>query len=72
MDYLFKGTATALYTPFTKNGIDYSQLERLIERQIKGGVNALILLGTTGESPTVLQGERAEIITFTKIQNILR
>ena len=68
MDYLFKGTATALYTPFTKNGIDYSQLERLIERQIKGGVNALILLGTTGESPTVLHGERAEIIAFTKKQ----
>ena len=64
MDCIFKGVATALYTPFTKNGIDYEQFERLIDRQLKAKVDALVFLGTTGEAPTVTANERVEIIKF--------
>lgn len=64
MDAIFKGVATALYTPFTQDGIDYEQFERLIERQLLAKVDALVLLGTTGEAPTVTYAERKELITF--------
>ena len=51
---IFKGIATALYTPFKNEGktVDYAAFERLIERQLHFGINALVALGTTGESPT--------------------
>lgn len=63
---IFKGVATALYTPFNPKdlSIDYVALKNLIERQISGGVDALVLLGTTGESPTVTERERIELIEF--------
>ena len=63
---LFKGVATALITPFCHGKIDYSSLERLIEFQIQGGVNALVLLGTTGEASTVNEDERYDIIAFAR------
>lgn len=50
----FQGTGTALVTPFKKNGsLDEKALRRLVDFQIKGGVEALIPVGTTGESPTL-------------------
>lgn len=63
---IFKGIATALYTPFKNDGktVDYAAFERLIERQLRSGINALVALGTTGESPTVSAEERKEIISF--------
>lgn len=63
---IFKGIATALYTPFKNEGktVDYAAFERLIERQLQSGINALVALGTTGESPTVSAEERKEIISF--------
>ena len=63
---IFKGIATALYTPFKNEGktVDYAAFERLIERQLHSGINALVALGTTGESPTVSAEERKEIISF--------
>lgn len=63
---IFKGIATALYTPFKNEGktVDYAAFERLIERQLHFGINALVALGTTGESPTVSAEERKEIISF--------
>ncbi len=64
MNYLFKGVATALYTPFTKDGIDFEGLEKLICRQLKAKIDALVFLGTTGESPTVTRLERRQIIKF--------
>ncbi len=62
---IFEGAATALYTPFSSDGIDYDALGELIERQIAGKIDAVVILGTTGEAPTVTDKERAEIIRFT-------
>lgn len=63
---IFKGVATALYTPFKNEGktVDYAAFERLIERQLQAGINSLVVLGTTGESPTVTADERKEIISL--------
>ena len=61
---LFKGSATALVTPFKEDGtINFSMLSELIEFQIKSGTQALVVLGTTGESPTITRDERTKIIS---------
>ena len=62
---VFKGMATAMVTPMTPNGVDYATLERFIEFQISSGINALIAVGTTGESATLTPEERKEVIRFT-------
>lgn len=60
---MFKGTGTALITPFnTDDNVDYDDLKKLINFQIGGGVDAIILLGTTGESPVISVEERRKII----------
>ncbi len=60
---LFRGTATALVTPFTNDdAIDVAALRRLIEFQIDGGVEAILVLGTTGENPTITMDERQRIV----------
>lgn len=63
---IFEGVATALYTPFdpTDKSVDYGAFSRLINRQLSAKVNALVVLGTTGESATVTDEERREIIKF--------
>ncbi|MDR1569064.1 MAG: 4-hydroxy-tetrahydrodipicolinate synthase [Oscillospiraceae bacterium] len=58
----FTGCATALITPFTKDGVDEPAFERLIERQIAAGVAALVVLGTTGEPPTLSAREKAKLV----------
>ena len=63
---LFVGCATALVTPFCESGIDYKSMGALIDFQIEAGVSALVILGTTGESATVEEGERRELIAFCK------
>ncbi|MDR1740798.1 MAG: 4-hydroxy-tetrahydrodipicolinate synthase [Synergistaceae bacterium] len=57
-----RGTGTALITPFTKNGIDYERFRKLLDWQIDERVEFLVVLGTTGESPTVTSEERKEIV----------
>ncbi len=58
----FRGTGTALVTPFKKNGsIDEQALRRLVDFQIAGGVEALIPVGTTGESPTLTYKEHYRV-----------
>lgn len=60
------GCATALVTPFCKDGsIDDACFTKLVERQIKGGVNILIPCGTTGESVTMSEDERLHVIKLT-------
>lgn len=59
------GTITALVTPFNKGQVDYADLKRLIEYQIRGGVDGLVPMGTTGESPTVSHEEHIDIIRAT-------
>lgn len=61
----FKGTCTAMITPFNGNGVDYENLERQIEYQLAGKIKTLLILGTTGESPTVTHEEYEKIISFT-------
>ena len=62
---LFKGMATAMVTPMTPDGVDYDTLKKFIEFQIEEGINALVACGTTGESATLSQDERKEVIRFT-------
>jgi 4-hydroxy-tetrahydrodipicolinate synthase len=61
---MFGGTGTAVVTPFKEGGVDFESFGRFLNWQIEGGVEFLVVLGTTGESPTVTADERAEIITF--------
>lgn len=61
---IFEGTCTAAITPFTENGIDYNALERQIEFQIQNGIDALCILGTTGEAPTITSQEYDSIARF--------
>lgn len=58
----FKGVFTALVTPFYNNKIDYESLEKLVEYQISSGIQGLVLLGTTGESATLDEEERDELL----------
>ncbi|HMS28932.1 MAG TPA: 4-hydroxy-tetrahydrodipicolinate synthase [Saprospiraceae bacterium] len=61
-----KGTGVALVTPFDRNGkIDYQALGRIIEHTITGGVEYLVTLGTTGESVTLSQEEKNQVVRFT-------
>ncbi len=60
-DALFYGNGTALVTPFTGDEIDYSAWARLIENQLASNTDALIVLGTTGESPTINYTERQKL-----------
>ena len=62
-DRLFTGTGTALVTPFTAdNEVDEPTLRRLIDRQIESGIDALVVLGTTGENATISPEERRQIV----------
>jgi len=61
----FTGSYTALVTPFKNGAVAYDELRQLIEFQIKGGIDGLVPVGTTGESPTVDNAEHLEIIRFT-------
>ena len=62
---IFQGSAVALVTPFNiNNEINYFELHKLIEFQIASGTKALVILGTTGESPTISSEERIKIIKF--------
>lgn len=65
MEHKFKGTGVALVTPFHKYGtIDFTSLEKMVEHTIGGGVNYLVVLGTTGESSTMSEDERNAVMEF--------
>ena len=62
-DLLFRGVAPALVTPFTDDDdVDEAAFRTLIERQIDKGVSGLVVLGTTGENPTVSKAERRRLV----------
>jgi len=61
---MFTGTYTALVTPFRRGEIDEAAFERLIKNQIQGGVEGIVPVGTTGESPTVDYEEHLHIIAL--------
>jgi 4-hydroxy-tetrahydrodipicolinate synthase len=62
----FKGTGVAIVTPFKQSGaIDFEAYENIVNHVIQGGVEFLVVLGTTGESPTVSRPEKKALIEFT-------
>jgi 4-hydroxy-tetrahydrodipicolinate synthase len=69
---ILRGTGVALVTPFTEDlEIDYNALERVIDFIILGGVEYVVTLGTTGETPTLSREEKIELVKFTyeKVRN---
>lgn len=58
----FTGAITALVTPFAKGAVALGELRQLVDTQIKQGINGLVPVGTTGESPTLDYGEHLEVI----------
>ena len=63
---IFTGTCTALVTPFLNGKVNYPLLEVLLRRQIDAGIHSVVLCGTTGESPTLSDNEKLEIIHRSK------
>lgn len=63
---LFTGVCTALVTPFIDGKINYSMLEKLLNRQIDAGVKAIVTAGTTGESPTLSDEEKVTLFRKSK------
>ena len=63
---MFEGTYTAIVTPFTRNGrVDYARLQAVIDMQVQAGVDGIVPVGTTGESPTLDMKEHAEVVART-------
>ena len=61
---IFTGAATAIITPFKNGKIDYVSFEKIIEDQIKGNIDAIVVAGTTGEAATLTHEEHCECIDF--------
>ena len=65
---LFTGMATAIVTPMRNDGsVDFEAMGRFIEFQIENGINALVVMGTTGENATLEPEEQKEVIAFTEV-----
>ena len=63
---LFTGVCTALVTPFLGDCINYPMMERLLQRQIDAGIEAVVICGTTGEAPTLTDAEKLELFSRAK------
>ena len=61
---LFTGCGTAIATPFTKDGVNFEVFKQLLEDQLKGHVDAIIVCGTTGEASTMTEQEKKDTIAF--------
>src|SRR2546430_16404180 len=57
---MFRGTFTAVVTPFRNGDVDFAAFEKLVEAQIAAGITGLVAVGTTGESPTLRHDEKHE------------
>ena len=64
MKGFFKGSATAIITPFTETGVNYDTFAALVEHQIAGGTDAIVFLGTTGEPATMSLDEQCAVMEF--------
>ena len=76
---LFSGCGTALITPMRRGEgaddvpvVDYEAFARLVRAQIEGGVDALIVCGTTGESPTLTDGEKKALFCLMKTERSMK
>ena len=63
---LFTGVCTALVTPFLNGEVNYPMMEQLLRRQMDSGVKAVVICGTTGESPTLSDSEKLELFRRAK------
>lgn len=63
---LFTGACTALVTPFLNGRVNYPMLEQLLKRQLEAGIRAIVICGTTGESPTLSDEEKLELFRRAK------
>lgn len=63
---LFTGACTALVTPFLNGAVNYPMLERLLARQLEAGIRAIVICGTTGESATLTDREKLELVARAK------
>jgi 4-hydroxy-tetrahydrodipicolinate synthase len=67
---MFRGTFTAVVTPFRNGDVDFAAFEKLVETQIAAGITGVVAVGTTGESPTLTHEEKEKVIQRTvKIAN---
>ena len=71
MKGFFKGSATALITPFDENGVNYDTLGELIEHQIAGGTDAIVFLGTTGE-PSTMSFEEEQVLMDYAVKKVAK
>ena len=62
---LFKGSGVAIVTPFNKSGVDFDKLGELLDWHVEQGTDAIIICGTTGESPTMSDDEKKAAFKFT-------
>ena len=62
----FSGVCTALVTPFLNGSVNYPMMEQLLGRQMAAGISAVVLAGTTGESPTLTDSEKLEMFRRAK------
>ena len=62
----FRGCGTALITPFKNGAVDYEAYATLVDRQVAGGVDFLVPLGTTGETPCLSDEEKIKVLQITK------
>ena len=62
---VFRGMATAMVTPMNAGGIDYEAMGRFIDWQIENGINALVVMGTTGENATIEPEDQTKVIRYT-------
>lgn len=64
---IFKGLGVALVTPFMENGaVDFAAVARIVDNLVDGGVDYILVLGTTGETPTLTKDERKALIRFVR------
>jgi 4-hydroxy-tetrahydrodipicolinate synthase len=66
INHIFKGLGVALITPFNEDdSIDYTALGNIIDYQVNNGIDYMVVLGTTGETPTLSEEEKKEVVRFT-------
>lgn len=65
-EILFTGACTALVTPFLDDQVNYPMMERLLQRQLDAGIEAVVICGTTGEAPTLSDKEKLELFARAK------
>jgi len=69
---MFRGTGTALITPFNEGRVDFESLEKLLDFQVRNGVDFLVVLGTTGEAATISSSEKRKSYVFASIKLAVR